>query len=811
MKVNKLFICLLLLVLTISAVSASDNMTEDLSLDEEAIVDSSIDDANQASQIEEDVSTADDKSDSVLKGVFLEDYYIDDSVHNVSSDPFATFDENDGEIVEGEAINFIAHFPNGDEKDYDVEAYVDGNKIYIDWLSYGDEYGYYRDYWGDSRGFDVGKHVLEVRISNESAKLSNSFDFYIKGIIVGAKSCIDLKGSPYEMNYGNMVVRLGLYESGTLIVLNNEKEIYREKVYKQNSVSRYDPIYDSKTNHYVKLDESNLNCTKKDALNHIVVRFFDGNNTLKYSEEFNVSVRNGISLENKTIVFGDSDFQEYYVHVPYDYVKNKLTVKIDNKVCKFSYDSWVDNEKRYSVDISNLDIGKHNITVSYAGDERFYPDIESAIIDCIGRIEVYDHNWLYNGKNNNVSLRLPAKACGNLTVFVDGRQYESQRLINGWADISLTELIGPHNISAEYLGSDYEIDPVNGSVDVEIAWDYHLSPLNGKVNFAFDFPSFANGEIVVLFNNKTYSSPVINGSYNIQLDNPSKIGEYDVEFSYAANNQTFNGTKYITIGPQFIVPAKVTNGKGSIVINATGGTIGNDMIYVHVYNKYDSYEFKFYLKNEKTVISLAKLNAGTYNVEIKYCADEWYTAHESYKIKVTNSKLTAKDLTKYYGSSSAFKVKVQNYKGKIVKNAKVKFYINGKYIKTVKTNKNGYATLKIAKAPGKYDISVKYGKVVITRHLTVKHAVTLKTVTVKKSAKKLVLKATVKAGKKPLKYKKITFKFNGKTYKAKTNKKGIAKVTIKKAVLKKLKVGKTVKYQATYLKDTVKKSAKVKK
>ena len=73
------------------------------------------------------------------------------------------------------------------------------------------------------------------------------------------------------------------------------------------------------------------------------------------------------------------------------------------------------------------------------------------------------------------------------------------------------------------------------------------------------------------------------------------------------------------------------------------------------------------------------------------------------------------------------------------------------------------------------------------------------------------MKATLKEGKKALKNKKVTFKFKGKKYKAKTNKKGVAKVTIKKSVLKKLKVGKKVKYQVTYLKDTVKRNVKVKK
>ena len=88
---------------------------------------------------------------------------------------------------------------------------------------------------------------------------------------------------------------------------------------------------------------------------------------------------------------------------------------------------------------------------------------------------------------------------------------------------------------------------------------------------------------------------------------------------------------------------------------------------------------------------------------------------------------------------------------------------------------------------------------------------TLKTVKVKKSAKKIVLTSKLTKGKTLIKGKKITFKFNGKIYKAKTNAKGIAKVTIKKNVLKKLKVGKKITYQAKYNKLVVKKTTKVKK
>ena len=108
-------------------------------------------------------------------------------------------------------------------------------------------------------------------------------------------------------------------------------------------------------------------------------------------------------------------------------------------------------------------------------------------------------------------------------------------------------------------------------------------------------------------------------------------------------------------------------------------------------------------------------------------------------------------------------------------------------------------------------MTTTYNTKTVKNTVTVNQVLKTKKVTVKKTAKNFSLKASLKINGKLQKGKLITFKFNGKKFTAKTNKKGVAKVTIKPSVLKKLKVGKKVTYQATYLKDTVKKTVKVRK
>ena len=61
-----------------------------------------------------------------------------------------------------------------------------------------------------------------------------------------------------------------------------------------------------------------------------------------------------------------------------------------------------------------------------------------------------------------------------------------------------------------------------------------------------------------------------------------------------------------------------------------------------------------------------------------------------------------------------------------------------------------------------------------------------------------------------MKSKKLTLKVNGKKITAKTNKKGVATFKINKSIRKKFKKGKKYTYSVTYLKDSVKKTIKVK-
>ena len=314
----------------------------------------------------------------------------------------------------------------------------------------------------------------------------------------------------------------------------------------------------------------------------------------------------------------------------------------------------------------------------------------------------------------------------------------------------------------------------------------------------------ANETVIFEFGNKNYT--VIadeNGFAKLPID--AGVGGYPITTTY--NNTSI--VNYVLI-KSTIVSSDVTRGYNSNynykvqVLTSAGTPLNNTQVPISVNGKSKNYTTD---ASGYVTVPFTKLTKQQTIIVVNPSNDDRKTT----KIVVKSRFVGASNVAMYYFDGSKFKVRIIGDDGKYVgKGQTVTIKLNKKTYK-VKTAANGYATLKIPNTvkPGAYKLTATYKGQSIKKTIKVKQNLKTKKYSVKKTAKKLVVKATLKNGKKAVKNKKITLNINGKKFSAKTNKYGIAKFTIKKNVIKKLKKGKTYTVKVTYLKNTIKTKVKV--
>ena len=342
--------------------------------------------------------------------------------------------------------------------------------------------------------------------------------------------------------------------------------------------------------------------------------------------------------------------------------------------------------------------------------------------------------------------------------------------------------------------------------DIDIACDE-----NAEISIVL--PENATGTIDVKIGENIYSSSLYNGRCLIVLPK-LESGNHSAKITYSGDdNYVSNKTKInIHVKSALLNAYDMTRAQNSgydyqiKLTDEDGNGISNKLLSFKIMSN------QYYAITDDDGIADIKLNlnVGTYEV---YVSSE-IAGNSTRILKIVKRIANNKDLKVYYASNADYKVRIIGDDGNPeIGGQNVEVYIDNK-MKSIKTDKDGFVKIKIDKnfKVGTHTIKVQYNGVNVKNNVVVKHLISLKSVTVKKSAKKLVLTASLaKVNCKYLNKKTVLFKFNGKTYKAKTNSKGVAKYTLKSNVLKKLKVGKKVIYQATYLKDTVKKNVKIKK
>ena len=484
--------------------------------------------------------------------------------------------------------------------------------------------------------------------------------------------------------------------------------------------------------------------------------------------------------------------------------KGDVSVYIDSKlVKKQALDKY--GEFIYSL-FDDITCGNHELKVVF--NSKNFTRTKIANVNVTYDIDLTVQRMYVYGEDNTIDVYIPEDMNVKLfKVTINNKTASIKKSGQDlWVDISKLPK-GNYTVNVTYLG-DKKYYPVsvidNFTVDYEITDLYDIT-FNDGSSIDLVLPSNAKGSLKVYLNDKLFKSvKLVKGKASIDMDNLNP-GEYVLKVEYTGSDYDVSGyCTNLTVSPDLVYESYVLVGeKNMLYFEVPKSCKGK------ISAKIGSKVYSATIKNGIAKLDLSKLPVGDWDIDVKYTGSDGFKESYYVGVYVDYAPIKIKPISTKVSYCGEYKVKVTGKTGKAIKNAAVTFKINGKKVKSTKTNSKGIAKLKLPSkySPKKYTITAIYKNKKLSKKVAVKHVISLKTSKIKKSSK-LVLKASLK---KSLKNKIVTFKFNGKTYKAKINSKGIAKVIVKKSALKNLKVGKKVTLKATYLKDTVKKSVRVKK
>ena len=394
---------------------------------------------------------------------------------------------------------------------------------------------------------------------------------------------------------------------------------------------------------------------------------------------------------------------------------------------------------------------------------------------------------------------------GNVTFDVEGNLV-SVPIVNGIATLNYTfSTFGNKQISAYYSNNGYVSS--NKTITAKMYFDifiqaenlvsYYNDTINYSVKLVDKLNQTIKGKSIIFSVNGMNMTATTNGNGIACVSLNLNPGNYTIDI--ISNNESFylksNATKTISVLSTIILCSDTKFTLNSKYEATLLDCMGNPLSNVNVSIIIGDNIYNVKSNSDGKVSVTIKLDPGSYSLKI---TNPNTTEVKLKTIKVVKRITLNKNLVMYYGSSSAFKVKVWDDHGNVAVGVKVTFKINGKeYTRT--SDKNGYAGLTINLAPRTYTIFAVYRGFKVTNTVTVKPTIVTKDTTAKSGSIVKFYAKTLDTKGNVLKNKLVTFKFKGSTFNIKTNDKGIACLKI----TEKLKIGKYT-ILSTYGKLTVK-------
>ena len=452
--------------------------------------------------------------------------------------------------------------------------------------------------------------------------------------------------------------------------------------------------------------------------------YFDGNEIYSQADSktsFNVSKKDSkINVNTGNVFTGEKSFITVSLESDADGI---VSVSIDGKSY---YGNVVDGVAE--VEIHDLEVGEHDYILNYCNGSKYNDlsvngtlkvyDSESKVIIDASDLEMYYgaserlYVKLINSSNNPL-------AGEKLSILINGIKYNRTTDSEGITSIAIRLNPGEYSIGIDYAGNDKY---ANESAVVNVVVKNTISASNLTKIYKNDSQYYAtfldvNGNPLkdtfvkfningVMYNRKTNDEGIaqlnINlykGEYILTAMNPNTTEEYSnlvVVLPKIVDNH--NLIKYYRNESQYIIRILGDDGNPVSGENVTFNI--NGVFYTRTSNETGHVKLNI------------NLQPGDYIITADY--NGFVVSNNVHVL----STLYGQDLTKNYGDSNQFKVRVLDNVGNPLANAEVNFNINGVFYNRT-TASNGVASLNINLMAGEYIITSSYNNYAIANIITV--------------------------------------------------------------------------------------------
>ena len=375
-----------------------------------------------------------------------------------------------------------------------------------------------------------------------------------------------------------------------------------------------------------------------------------GNQTVvvEYSGDDNYS--GNYTISNLTKEAGKSDVDPVVVDygngtvvvVVGDNATGNVTIKVGDNV----YNATVVNGTAV-VNIDNETPGVHEIEVIYSGDDTHTNSTVNANITA----PKYDSGMnvtvseVKEGETAIVTVKVPANATGNVTVYIDGKNYTAEIKDDGTAVVEVENITGgSKTVTVVYSGDDnyagnytiyeFTVEKEKSTPNIIVEKDN-----NTVVVYVGDN---ATGNVTIKVGNETYNATVVNGTAIVNLTNVTP-GVHDIEVIYSGDENHTNATINTNINiPKHESPININvndisvGDKATITVEVPDKSTGTVTIEI------DGEKYTKEIVNGVATFEVENLTAGDKSVSAVYEGDSNYARNFTsgqFKVSKVNSNL----------------------------------------------------------------------------------------------------------------------------------------------------------------------------